>query len=157
MENEQIENLDSQIEETQDEVQLTVDDYRKLEAEKAALEEKNRKLYARLKKEESSDKKPLVETQKPSYSDTEFTRLKLKVDYGISDPDALDFIIKNGGEKALENPYIKQTIDNIVTQKKAEQASVYEESGKSEVEKKYSTDQLKSMPSEELEKILPHA
>lgn len=156
MENENNENFDSEIEETQP-VQLTVDDYRKLEAEKLALEEKNRKLYARLKKEESSDKKPLVETQKDSISNTEFTRLKLKVDSGITDPDALDFIMKNGGEKALENPYIKATIENMILQKNAEKAVISEESGKSEVEKKYTTAQLKDMPSEELEKILPHA
>ena len=157
MEHEHDENLGSEIEETTEEVTLTVDDYRKLEAEKEELEEKNKKLYARLKKEQSSDKKPLVETQSTSIPQTEFARLKLKVDYGITDPEALDFVLKNGGEEALKNPFIKQTIDNMITQKKAEQAAVAEESGKSEVDKKYTTEQLKSLPSEELEKILPHA
>lgn len=139
------------------ETTLTVDDYKALEAEKKALEEKNAKLYARLKKVESSKEvsKPLAKTD--GISSAEFTRLKLKVDYGITDPEALDFVLKNGGEKALENPYIKKTIDNMVEQKKAEQAVISGENGKSEFDKKYTEGQLKNMSAEELEKILPHA
>jgi polynucleotide 5'-kinase involved in rRNA processing len=65
--------------------------------------------------------------------------------------------MKNGGEKALDNPYIKGTIDTMLQQKKAEAAVISDETGKSEIERKYSTNQLKGMSSEELEKLLPHA
>jgi len=135
---------------------LTVDDYKKLEAEKVALEDKNAKLYARLKKQEESSKvaQPLKET---GVNPTEFTKLKLKVDFGITDPEAIDFILKNGGEEALKNPYIKKTIDNMIEQKRVEAAQVEGDTGKSEIDKKYTQDQLKSMSAEELEKILPHA
>lgn len=157
------ENIDSQNDaqnETVDtnETTLTVDDYNKLKAEKEALEEANKKLYARVKK--SSENKPLVNThaqQDNSQVNQELARLKLKVDHGITDSEAIDFIMKNGGEEALKNPYIKGTIDTMIQQKKAEQAVVSEESGKSEVDRKYSNEQLKAMPSDELEKVLPHA
>ena len=158
MDEEKIENNDSEnVEqnETVNETTLTVDDYNKLLEEKKALEEKNKQLYARVKK--SSESKPLAEKQNTGIDQAEFTRLKLKVDYNISDPDALDFVMKNGGEEALKNPYIKKTIDNMLEQKKAEQAAEIGDSGKSDFEKKYSTEQLKSMSVEELEKILPHA
>ena len=159
MENENIENNNSEnVEETitpeTNDTTLTVDDYKALEAEKKALEDKNAKLYARLKKAETKEAQPLKE---PGINQTEFTKLKLKVEHGITDSDAIDFILKNGGEKALENPYIKKTIDNMLEQKRAENAQVTSDNGKSEFDKKYSAEQLKSMPSEELEKILPHA
>lgn len=142
------------------ETTLTVDDYNKLMAEKLELEKKNKQLYARIKKseEESSDKKTaLVETQSSNVDNEKLTRLELKVDHGISDPEAVDFVMKNGGPEALKNPYIKAAVDQILTQKKTEAAIVQEEAGKSEIEKKYTTAQLKSMSSEDLEKILPHA
>jgi len=163
MEEEKIENIDSTNDEENKTSEpngttLTVDDYKKLEAEKIALEEKNAKLYARLKKEESSKKEaqPLAKSE-PGVNPTEFTKLKLKVDHGITDPEAIDFIMKNGGEEALKNPYIKKTIDTMIEQKRAESAVIDGDNGKSEIDKKYTQDQLKSMSAEELEKILPHA
>lgn len=152
--------IDSQ-DDTQDpaettQTKLTVDDYNKLMKEKEELEEKNKKLYARLNKKPSETAKPLVETPNAEIS-KEINELRLKVDYGISDPEAIAFITKNGGIKAMENPFVKQTVDNMLSQKKSESAAVAEDNGKSEIEKKYTIDQLRSMPLEELEKILPHA
>lgn len=161
MENNEIENVNSETTQNQtvNTTDLTVDDYNKLAAEKAELEKKNAQLYARLKKEEkeSSEKKtPLVETPSSEFTQ-ELAKLKLKVDHGITDPEAIDFVMKNGGEESLKNPYIKTAVDTILQQKRAEQAIVQEDSSKSDVERKYSTAQLKAMPSDELEKILPHA
>ncbi|MGI9118407.1 MAG: hypothetical protein ACR2IQ_02570 [Minisyncoccia bacterium] len=159
MENE-IEIIDStnDTQEETTETTLTVDDYNKLLEEKKALEEANKKLYARVKK--SSENKPLVNnqpTQDNSQVTQELARLKLRVEHGISDPEAIDFIMKNGGEKALENPYIKGTVDAMVSQKTTEKAVVSEESGYSTMDKKYSNDELKNMSSDDLEKLLPHA
>jgi hypothetical protein len=135
---------------------LTVDDYNKLLEEKKELEEKNAKLYARIKKESTKVAQPLAKTEN-GINQTEFTKLKLKVDYGITDSEAIDFIMKNGGEESLKNPYIKKTIDTMLEQKKAEAATISDDNGKSEIEKKHTLAELKSMPSSELEKILPHA
>jgi len=162
MEDTKTENTDSEIvtdaPADTGEVTLTVDDYNAVVAERDAEKAKNAKLYARLKKSETS--KPLEKapttTQSPEVSQ-ELARLKLKVDYDIKDPDAIDFIMKNGGEEALKNPFIKQTIDNMLTQKKTEQAQVSEESQKSDFERKVTVEQMKNMSVEELEKALPHA
>lgn len=161
MEPEIIVNDDTQIVET--ETTLTVDDYNRVvserDAEKAKnadLEQKNKQLYARATKK-SSDATPLVETRANPELTTEITRLKLKVDHGITDPDAIDFVMKNGGEEALKNPYITQALDGIAKQKKAEQAVIDDEAGGSTTSKHQTLNQLKDMSVEELEKTLPHA
>lgn len=138
---------------------LTVDDYNRVVAERDAEKARNAKLYARIEKDKqkSLDNKPLVQSpQDNSHVTQELARLKLKVDHGISDPEAIDFIMKNGGEKALENPYIKGTIDAMIQQKKAESAVISDDTGISIADKHYSDAELKAMPSEELEKLLPH-
>jgi len=157
MENE-AENINSQNDEVVvEETTLTVDDYNRVKEELEAEKAKNAKLYARVQKEKKVESQPLAKVNETGISSAEFTRLKLKVDFGISDPEALDFVMKNGGEKALENPYIKKTIDTMLEQKRAEQAVVSGSDGQSEVEKKFTQGQLKDMSAEELEKILPHA
>lgn len=161
-ETEVIDSQDDTQNDTEDtnKTQLTVDDYNKLLEEKKALEDKNKKLYARIEKEKNkaSENKPLVHSpQDNSHVTQELARLKLKVDHGISDPEAIDFIMKNGGEKALENPYIKGTIDAMIQQKKAESAVISDDSGISIADKHYTDAELKAMPAEELEKLLPHA
>lgn len=73
----------------------------------------------------------------------------------------VDFIMRNGGKKALENP---QSIVSIAIKAKKEQRKAETEANKltdtssmSEIERKYTPAQLEAMTSEELEKILPHA
>jgi len=151
MENE-TENIDSLNDEMVEETTLTVEDYNKLLKEKEELEEKNKKLYARVK--QSSEKKTVLDTPNPQIVN-ELARLKLQVEHGIKDPEAIDFIMKNGGEKALDNQYIKKTIETMQEQKRAEEAVVSEDSSKSEFEKKYTPDELRNMSAEDLEKILP--
>lgn len=158
MDENQNENENSSNESTETENQgttLTVDDYNKLLKEKQDLEEANKKLYARVKK--SSDNKPLVETHVNPELTTEITRLKLKVDHNITDPEAIDFVMRNGGEEALKNPYITQALDGMAKQKKAEQAVIDDEAGGSTTTKRQTLSQLKDMSVEELEKTLPHA
>lgn len=163
MENNTNENIDSSIDETEvttdtnGEVTLTVDDYNAVVAERDAEKAKNAKLYARLKKETIS--KPLEKVSSQTISpdvSQKLARLELQV-AGITDPEAIDFILKNGGQEALKNPYVKKTVDNILDQKKAEQAQITDESNKSDFQRKTTPEQLKAMSSEEMEKLLPHA
>lgn len=82
-------------------------------------------------------------------------RMELKV-MGHQD-DEIDFLMRNGGKKALDDPFVKQTISNMQTQRKAEIAAVDTDANKSDIEQKYTADQLKGMSTTELEKILPKA
>ena len=71
------------------------------------------------------------------------------------------FIVANGGRKALEDPnsYVSIAIKSKMDQRRAEiaAAGATDTSGMSEVERKYTPEQLKAMSSEELAKILPKA
>lgn len=73
----------------------------------------------------------------------------------------VEWIMKNGGRKELENPtsYTAIAINARREQEKAERAAsqVADTSGISEVERKYSADQLAAMSVKELEAILPKA
>lgn len=73
----------------------------------------------------------------------------------------VEWIMKNGGRKALEDTtsYTAIAINAKREQTKAEQAasSVSDTSGMSEIERKYSRDQLAAMSVKELEAILPKA
>lgn len=140
------------------EVTLTVDDYNRVANELQAEKAKNAKLYARIK--ESKKTAPLEKAQSPKESpelSQDLAKLKLAVNYGIKDPDAVEFLMNNGGEEALKNPFIKQTMDNMLAQKATEAAQVAEDSQKSDFERKVTIDQMKNMSIEELEKVLPRA
>ncbi len=71
------------------------------------------------------------------------------------------FIMKNGGRKVLEDKtsYVTIAINARREQAKAEAEAnkVVDTSGMSEVERKFTVEQLKAMPTAELKKILPHA
>lgn len=79
---------------------------------------------------------------------------------GYTKADA-EFIQRNGGKKALEdqNSYVAVALRTMQEQRRAEQAAsaVNSTAGQSEVERKYTPEQLKNMSVEELEKLLPHA
>lgn len=98
--------------------------------------------------------KETKEEKKETISDSKYERLELKVD-GYPD-SVIEDIIKLGGKKALDNPLIKKAVDDMVEQYKAEKATNISSSNQSEFEKKYSKEDLKSMPLSELEKVLPH-
>jgi hypothetical protein len=135
----------------------TVEDYR-------ALEKKNRQLYARLKKKDAKPAdapaappktEPAPEAKKESDDATWRERMELKTE-GYSDEE-IAYIQQSGGRKALENTYVKATIETMRKQKAAENAVVDTGGGKSEVEKKYTEQQLRDMPTADLEKLLPKA
>ena len=97
---------------------------------------------------------PTPKTDVKGFDLDEVTDLRLD---GYS-KDEVKFIMQNGGRKALEdNSFVKVAIEQIRTQKKAEQAIPDMDSGKSDIERKYTQEQLAKMSAEELYKILPKA
>jgi hypothetical protein len=70
-----------------------------------------------------------------------------------------DFIMRNGGRKALEDPFVKAALSSMKEQEEAEAAAsaIPDTSGMTEVERKYTPEQLKDMSRADLEKILPKA
>jgi hypothetical protein len=146
------------------ELEINLDDLEDTEALKAELakeREAKRQILARAKAAEELVKKSREtskpkETQAPVSTDYKDEVYDLRLD-GYSREEA-QFIMKNGGRKALEdNNYVKVAIETLREQKKAEQAIPDIDSGKSDIERKYTPEQLEKMPMEELVKILPHA
>ena len=134
----------------------------------ARLEEQNKKLFARAKKAEGysqdSDgnwvkkeqpKPKQTITKKPIDLDEEKFELRLQ---GYSKED-VNFILNNGGSDALsdKNSLVSLALSEKKKQANAENAAqqTTNTSGMSEVERKYTPEQLKNMSSKELEKILP--
>lgn len=125
-------------------------------------------VFARAKKAEAELKqlkqksqvveKPIQESKlqvdKKGFDLDEVTDLRLD---GYS-KEEVKFIMNNGGRKALQDdPFVKVAIEQIRTQKKAEQAVPDIDTGKSEIERKYTAEQLQNMSADELYKILPKA
>ena len=155
---------DSTTNETQEqELEINLDaPEESVEALKASLakeQEARRQLTARakaaeeaLKKSKPSTPAPTPETvDKKGYDLDEVTDLRLD---GYS-KEEVKFIMNNGGRKSLEDPFVKVAIEKNREQRKAEQAIPQEETGKSEIERKYTQEQLSKMSAEELYKILP--
>jgi hypothetical protein len=150
--------------EQEPELEISLDDLEDTEALKAELakeREAKRQILARAKAAEEAVKKSR-ETSKPKEPQTPVDNdyrdevYDLRLD-GYSREEA-QFIMKNGGRKALEeNNYVKVAIETLREQKKAEEAIPDIDSGKSDIERKYTPEQLEKMPMEELVKILPHA
>lgn len=116
------------------------------------LEETNRKLYARLKNKPVGTNLKGVENSLPEISER-LEKLELKTE-GFSDQE-IEFLKPYGGKKALENQYVKAALDAMREKDRAESAVVDVNSNKSDIEKKFTEDQLRNMPLEELEKLLP--
>lgn len=138
------------------------------QAELQRISELNKKLYARATKAEKKAKEkpqqtppktetPKVEPQEninQKMLDERLDRLEL-TQQGYS-PDEIEFIMRYGGKQVIEDPIVKAAIQTIRDQKKSE-AATPEGSGGSPIFQKHTTDQLKNMTSEQLEKILPRA
>jgi len=114
------------------------------EEEKRKANKLKRKLFT---KNEDEPQKPIINNSDAS----KFERLELKVD-GYNDQE-VDFILKNGGKKALENPFITKAIEGIREQKRAENATV-EEGSKSTTEKRFSPQEFSKLTAAEQEKVL---
>lgn len=139
------------VEETVQETETVVDQDVELEPsieaiikERDELKEKNAKLYARIKKAE-----PLKTN---SNSDERFERLELKTD-GYKD-DEIDFLMRNGGKQALKDKLVLSAIEAQRNKIKSQNATP-SGTGKSAVYQKFTESDLKNMPLDELEKIIP--
>lgn len=136
------------------------------------LLEKNKQLYARVKKSDEERKllrqkaealeKQLaeakkVETPEPKQevSSASLERINLRLD-GYSEEEA-EFILRNGGQKAKNDEFVIAGIQSLRSKKeaakKSEEASISEGS-KSPILRKYSEQQLKDMPLKDLEQIV---
>lgn len=140
----QTESTDSQvdIEELQARADKA-DEYKKY-ADRVAAEN------AKLKK--SSKQEDLKTNESSTNSDERFERLELKTEGYKS--DEVDFLIQNGGRKALENPIVMAGIEAMRKKQKSTDATP-SGTAKSLVYQKYTEPDLRKMSAEELEKILP--
>lgn len=151
--------IDSTITETDGELEIVLDDVdvETLKAEIAKKDAALKQVLARAKAAEAKAKevKPIVKEKedKPSYGANFDDALELRLS-GYT-KEAVDFILKNGGIKSLDNPYVKAAVQSIKEQETAERSIPTNDSGKSDIEKKYTNEQLQNMSAEELEKILP--
>lgn len=161
--------IDTSIDTTDD---VTIDTTLDAEARAKALEEQNKKLFARAKKAEGfvqdsngnwvKKEKPQVITNKAEtkpYNILEDEVADLILD-GYTKEET-KFILANGGRKVLENKdsYVSVAINTKREQKKIENA-VSQTSNKGYVStggKTYTEEQLKNMTVEEMEKVLPRA
>lgn len=136
----------------------TIEDYNRERAARIKTEEANKKLYARTKAAEEAKKQSATITnpQDTPKIDDEMLELRLQ---GYTREDA-EFVIKNGGIKSLEdkNSLVSLAINQKREQARAENAANavgQDTSSLSEVERKYTPEQLKNMSAKELENILP--
>lgn len=138
-----------------------IDDPQVLKAEIAKKDKAIRQIHARaikaetLLKERSKDSE-IINPPAPSL-DINDEAVNLRFDgYSIEE---VKWIMKNGGRKELENPesYTSIAINTRREQLNAEKAAsqTQQSSGQSEVERKYTPEQLNAMPLKELEAILP--
>lgn len=152
------------------ELDLELDGTEDTDALKDALakeQEAKRQILARAKKAEGelkelkTPKAPAVsqDTAKPNTED-EIWSIAEMIREGYDRQD-VDFIRKNGGKDALNDPnsYVAIALRHKMEQKRAEAAASQTSfaTGASEVERKYTPEQLEKMSSKELAKILPHA
>jgi hypothetical protein len=154
--------LESLIESSADEeASVSSDDSTKvetLEEKVKKLESINRQLYARLQKMKGVKSK-VVEPQE----DKDFKKkIEFAIFYGKDlTKEEMEEVFayakaKNiSYEEALKSPVISTYLEKSREQRKAEQAQVDVESGKSDIERKYTPEQLRSMSLEELKKIIP--
>lgn len=102
---------------------------------------------------ERKEKKLNKPNQEPkSDGDERIDRLELKIE-GYSD-DEINFIVKNGGKEAKEDEFVQSAIQSMRDKKKSDEATP-ESTSKSPVLKKYTEEDIKNMPLDQLEKIIP--
>lgn len=121
----------------------------KSKAEKA---DEYKKYADRVAAENKTLKKSLKTNESPPNSTDEIERLRLEVK-GYKG-DEVDFLMQNGGLKALENPIVVAGIEAI-RKKKTSIDATPSGTAKAAVFQKFSEQDLKKMPLEELEKIVP--
>lgn len=161
MEDETIENIDSKndAEINNDNVELenddapTIEDFMSLKEKAEKLEATNKKLYSRLKSSENKTplkNKPQIESE-VDY-DKKIERLELKTE-GYNEEE-IEFLTQYGGKKALENSVVKTALEVLREKQKSEKAAVDSDNSGSDLEKKYTTEQLRNMKTDELEALI---
>lgn len=124
-----------------------------LKAERdAAIAERDLQHKRATKAEAKLKEKPLTTNESSTNSDERFERLELKTEGYNS--DEVDFLMQNGGRKALENSIAMAGIEAIRKKAKSTEATP-SGTGKSAVYQKFTEPDLKKMSAEELEKIIP--
>lgn len=152
-ETEPINAVEEPIQETEIEIQAEPDaealkaELERVKAEKDLQHKRATKAEAELKK-----LKPLTTNQSSSDSDARFERLELKTEGYKS--EEVDFLMQNGGRKALENPIVMAGIEAMRKKQKSQDATP-SGTAKSAVYQKYTEQDLRKMPAAELEKIIP--
>lgn len=123
-----------------------------------------RSIANRYKNKPAASKPPIIKTEEDARSVSPRDLLRAE-EFRLYrqgyDEDEIDLIVRNGGSKILEdkNNPISLGLQARRAQREAERAAAQTSgnSGVSEVERKYTVEQLNAMSSEELAKILPHA
>ena len=144
--------------------------YEELQQRLANAEKAKKQILARARKAEEQLKglkephkadapaTPKVVTQ-PN-DDSKLWEIAEMIQQGYTKSDA-DFIARNGGRESMQDPnsYVSIALRTLREQRTAEQASsaTAQGVGMSEIERKYTPEQLKNMSVKELEAILPHA
>jgi len=147
--------------ETPVEVTETTESPEELKIKLAEALEAKRQLTARAKtaEEELKRLRPIKKEESKPYNILDDEVADLILD-GYTKDD-VRFIMSNGGRKTLEdkNSYVSIAIQTKREQRKAEEAAgkTTDSAGQSEIERKYTPEQLKGMSRAELEKILPRA
>jgi hypothetical protein len=109
------------------------------------------------------DSKPKEADKPKEINRTEYTLNDEVVDLRLDgySKQEVEFIMKNGGRKTLEdkNSYVSIAINARKEQARAEAeaSKAVDTTGKSDFERKYTPEMLQNMSKEELKKILPHA
>lgn len=127
----------------------------KEQKEKAILQRKNTKLAKALNEEEETPHEPIKNpADNNQSSELEYLRIR---DKGYS-PEQAEWLIKNGGIAKIDDPVIKSALESYGKQAEAEGATDFAVSTKAgDGVKGYTKEDLQSMSSAELEKILPKA
>lgn len=146
------------VEEVVQDQETTVPDELDAEALKAELEKTRAEKdlqHKRATKAEAELKKlkPLTTNQSSPDSDERFERLELKTEGYKS--EEVDFLMQNGGRKALDNPMVMAGIESLRKKAKSVDATPAG-TAKSPVYQKYTEQDLRKMSLDDLEKIMPN-
>lgn len=139
-----------------------IDDPSVLKAQLAKEAEARRQIHARALKAETELK--ALKSQPPKEKEVERAQPSTVIDEAVDlrldgySKSEVDFILKNGGRKAIEDPnsFVSLAIKTHKEQQRAEQeASKTSTSGGTETVKGYTPEQIANMSAKELEKLLP--
>lgn len=127
-------------------------DWKAEAAKQKAIAERMRKKLEKAQSSLGEDEEKEQPPAQPSSEEDRYVRLDLKVD-GYNE-DEINFILKNGGKQALEDPYVKAAVEARREQRKAEEAMVATDSNKSDIFKRFTPEQIQAMSAAEMEKAM---